>query len=287
MKLRGRKNENRGRSKKSPLRGKGPALAALLICVLLVLIVIRLAAGRSQEDVKKGVQYLQKVDSDEALAKNEKEFKDMQAQELSALLTEASKDGGDSSFDPWSYFNDSVIMGDSRAVGFYVFDYLPQNRVLAEAGNTIQTISESMDTLRSLNPAYIFLCYGLNDVTSGRWDSAEAWISDYDKEIQKLVEAFPDATIVVNSILPVAEDRAVSTNKRVTQVPEYEEAISQYCAEHHVVFVNCDEVAAQHEDMITEDGIHYHRNFYTYWAGEMIVTAYMGDDGQETGENGQ
>ena len=264
---------------------KWPLLAAVVVVVVLTVLLIHALADRKPADVAKGIRYLKKIDSEEALARSEKEIKERQAEQLTAQL-EKSREGDDSSFDPWSYFNDSVIMGDSRAVGFNVFDYLPKNRVLADSGNTIQTIEDSMDDLHALNPSFIFLCYGLNDVTSGRWKSAKAWVEDYGKEIQKLNEEFPDATVAVNSILPTTE-KSVADNERIGQVPDYEEAIRQYCEDHKITFVDCDQIASDHEDLIVEDGIHYHRDFYYYWAAEMIMTAYIGDGSDSSDEAGE
>ena len=55
----------------------------------------------------------------------------------------------------WDSFEDYVFLGDSRVVGYDVFGYLPSERVLAEAGDTINSISDNMDTIRELSPKMI------------------------------------------------------------------------------------------------------------------------------------
>ena len=249
----------------------------ILACVLIAFLVHRSAVKKERAIVDKGVSFLNSIDSEDALAATEKAIKEQRQDAITKLLSDAAKEGEESSFDPWGYFNDSVIMGDSRAVGFYVFEYLPENRVLAAAGNTIQTIDDSLDDLKSINPSYVFLCYGLNDITSGRWASADDWIKDYNSRLKKLKEMFPDTTFVVNSILPTT-DKATATNERVKLVPEYAQALKEYCEKNHVLFVDCDDLASNHEDMVDVDGIHYMKTFYPYWAAEMIVTAYISDD---------
>ena len=272
-----RKNQNRtAKSKTRVIQGVLLVLLALILAVVLV----RCSSTRKERaSIKKGIDYLHSIDSEEELAATEKVIKEQRAAAITQLL--AGEGESEDGFDPWGYFSDSVILGDSRSVGFYLFDYLPQERVMAEPGNTIQTIDGYMDAIKSINPSYIFLCYGLNDVTSGRWDSAEAWISEYREEVKKLHEQFPDTTVVINSILPVVEEKAVSTNERVKLVPEYAAALQQFCETDHILYVNCDETAAEHQDMVDVDGIHYMTTFYPYWAGEMIMTAYIDNEGGE------
>ena len=50
----------------------------------------------------------------------------------------------------WKYFENYVILGDSRAVGFSYFGFLDESRVLAESGATILQVSEKLDELAEL-----------------------------------------------------------------------------------------------------------------------------------------
>ena len=269
----------KNRTAKSKTRVIQGVLLVLLALILAVVLVRCTSTRKEKASVKEGVDYLHSIDSDKELAATEKAVKDQRADAIAQLL--AGEGDSEDEFDPWGYFSDSVILGDSRSVGFYLFDYLPQERVMAEAGNTIQTIDDYMDAIKKINPSYIFLCFGLNDVTSGRWNSPEEWVSDYREDVKKLHEQFPDTTVVINSILPVNEEKAVSTNERVNLVPEYAAALREFCETDQILYVNCDEMAANHEDLLDQDGIHYLRKFYPYWAGEMIMTAYIDNEGGE------
>ena len=57
-----------------------------------------------------------------------------------------------------------MILGDSRAVGFYFHEFLPEEQVMAEGGGIITDATKYLDQLKTLNPDMILLCYGLNDV---------------------------------------------------------------------------------------------------------------------------
>ena len=46
----------------------------------------------------------------------------------------------------WSLFDDAVILGDSRVVGYEFYDFLPDERVLAEGGATIRNVEPGCQT---------------------------------------------------------------------------------------------------------------------------------------------
>ena len=270
-------SRRRKKKKTTSVRAKLIVLLILFACIFIVFMVRRSEIRKERAVVNKGISFLNSVDSDEALASTEKVIKEQRQDAITQLLSKAAEEGSEESFDPWGYFSDSVIMGDSRAVGFYLFEYLPENRTIAAAGNTIETITDAFKDLEAINPSYVFLCYGLNDITSGRWETPEDWIKDYDSQLKKLKKKFPDTTVVINSILPTTK-KALSTSERVKLIPDYAQALRDYCEKNDVLFVDCDQLAANHEDMVDVDGIHYKKEFYPYWAAEMIVTAYIGDD---------
>lgn len=74
-----------------------------------------------------------------------------------------------SELDPFSLFQDFVIMGDSRILHLYNESMLEGRHILAGGGHTIRNIPEYYNEIEALNPSYIFLCYGLNDVSIGYW----------------------------------------------------------------------------------------------------------------------
>ena len=69
----------------------------------------------------------------------------------------------------WDAFDDFVFLGDSRVVGFDVFGILPSDRVLAGSGDTINSITDNIDTVKAFSPKYIFISYGINDIGVGFW----------------------------------------------------------------------------------------------------------------------
>lgn len=179
------------------------------------------------------------------------------------------------SVDVWSYFGNFAVLGDSRAVGFSYYGFMPEDRVFAGSGNTIQNIDDSLDALKSLNPSVIVLAYGLNDISlgisSGMWPTSEDYARAYQSQLVKLQEAVPGARIYVNSILPV-QDTALSRDSSWTKIAEYSEAVGSMCRENGYGFVDCSELVTQHGDLFDPDGIHFQKDFYPYWARTILYT---------------
>ncbi len=183
--------------------------------------------------------------------------------------------------DVWSLFEDYVVLGDSRAVGFYYYDYLEESRTLADGGETIRNVALRMDSIKALNPSYIFLCFGLNDVSIGYWDTPAEYAAEFLEVVQDLNTQLPEATVVVSSILP-AKDPAFERSSKWREIPEYSAAVEQMCQENGIIFVNNDQTAAEHMDLWDSDGIHLGKTFYPYW-GANLIAAVLEHAGPEEG----
>ncbi len=179
----------------------------------------------------------------------------------------------DGSIDVWSLFGESVIMGDSRAVGFYLYEYIPQSRVLAAGGNTIRSIMEHQEELLSLSPETLFLCYGLNDVSVGYWNSPQEYEKEYQEILIQLKELLPNTEIYVNSILP-AQAAGLAVQSAWGNIPEYSDAVKEMCKANDIGWVDCDGIVSEYVDLYDEDGIHVQREFYPYWAAQMMMGVY-------------
>lgn len=201
--------------------------------------------------------------------RREEEIAARKAQERAELIRQIES----GEVDIWSLFEDYVILGDSRAVGFYYFDFLDENRVLAGGGDTIRNVALHMEEIKTLNPAYVFLCYGLNDVSIGYWDTPEEYAAEFLTVIQSLREELPGVTVVVSSILP-ARDPAFELSSKWRNIPQFSEAVARMCQENGIVFSDNDEISEEYADWWQPDGIHVRPEFYPYWATDLILTSY-------------
>lgn len=177
----------------------------------------------------------------------------------------------------WSQFTDYVILGDSRAVGFYVFDFLDKSRVLADGGETIANVQTRMEGIKALNPSYIYLCYGLNDVSIGYWDSKEEYVQAMGETLELLQKELPNAKLIVSSILP-ARDPAFNLDSSWREIPDYSAAVKEYCTAHGIAFADNDAISETHANYWQNDGIHVMPEFYPYWAANLIIASWEDAD---------
>lgn len=256
-----------------------PILPIAIICVLFVAVALLFTlGGKSDQDsvedeISLGIAYLESLEQkDPAVVQQVR--KEIRQRELDAQRDELLSKLTSGNIDPFSLFQDYVVMGDSRAVGFWYRDFLDKGRVLADGGHTIRNIQKQMDTLVSLNPSMIFLCYGLNDRSIGYWDTAESYVAEYVQTVKEIQEKLPNATIVVSSILP-ARDPAFQKSAKWRSLPEWSAALEKACEENGILFANCDKLAEEHPNLWDPDGIHFREEFYPLWASNLVVTLLM------------
>ncbi len=181
----------------------------------------------------------------------------------------------------WSSFDDYVFLGDSRVVGFTVYNLLPEDRVLAQTGDTINAISDQLDQVRSLKPKYIFISYGINDIGIGFWPTAEEYADALAEKLDELHAALPDAEIYVNSILP-ATDEAAAATPVWAGLPEYSEAVRRMCEKKGICFIDNDSLVQEHEDLYAGDGVHLQPDFYHYWGENQLLGVFDHKNGRRT-----
>ena len=210
---------------------------------------------------------------EEARKEHEKEAKREQYQKKREAYLEKLKGNR-----LWDAFDDAVFLGDSRVVGFDVFGLLPPDRVLADAGGTIDSITDSIDTVKAISPKYIFISYGINDIGIGYWPTKEEYAAAFREKIHTLQKELPDAQIFVNSIIPAQED-AVQSYPVWEGLPEYSDAVRQMCEKEKIPFINNDGIVQEHGDLYAEDGIHLQSGFYRYWAENQMLGIFDLENG--------
>lgn len=118
------------------------------------------------------------------------------------------------------YTDGIVIVGDSIASGYKVYNRLPENQVMAVGSLGARNIHDFKVTLNGaeyavkdaisiLKPEYICMSMGMNDLNIG---TKEDFISNYKANIDELRSVSPDSTFIVMAITPIAADSTHSTN---------------------------------------------------------------------------
>ena len=243
-------------------------LAALVIILAVVLIVLKHSRSGKTTEVQAGVTYLESLEAQSA-SDVEAQIKQINKENLAKSREEIIRKLQSGELDVWTQFQDYVLMGDSRAVGYEYWHFLPDDRVIASAGATIREIKNNMEAVAAMNPSYVFLCYGLNDVSIGFWKTPESYVEEFTQILTELQNRIPGVKIIVSSILP-AQDPAFQRSKDWYKIPDYSAACEQMCEDNGWFFANNDEIVEEHRDLYDIDGIHFQQAFYSYWAVNLI-----------------
>lgn len=217
----------------------------------------------STTDLKDGIAYIEALEKAD-ISETEQQIKEIKRAERKAALESGEQD-------VWKYFNDSVILGDSRAVGFEYHGFVDENRVFAEGGATIRNIPDYIEDIKKINPSSIILCFGLNDISIGYWKTSEEYIQELDEMRKLLLDSIPNATVFVNSIIP-AVDPAFEKSEKWRDIPDWNTDIKTHCEEESIPYIDISEVIEEHKDLYDDvDGIHMKKEFYPFWAIAMIM----------------
>lgn len=246
-----------------------PALLLVLLVIFLLLLLPKgdtaAPASLTVQDTAEGLSYLHALEMKDP-GEVETILKEQRRQDRLALMESGE-------LDVWAQLEDAVILGDSRAVGFWYFDWMPQERVLGDAGHRIDLIPDHYETLKALNPAQVFLCYGVNDIGIGYWPAPDLYAAAMDEAVQALQEVLPEADIYICATQRVKEP-GLSRNSVWHDIPEYNAAMKAMCAEKGYAYVDVDDMLAEHGSLWDSDGIHLQKALYPYWAQRMAMAIY-------------
>ena len=170
---------------------------------------------------------------------------------------------------------DVLIMGDSRAQCFLLYELMDEQHCLVMHSTTIYTIRELLDDVEERKPRVIVISYGINDVGLYHDDGVEKYMQDFAGLIEDLRERDPGVIIYVNSIIPCLEseyDRAPNW----MAIPEWNKYIKNYCEEHGIGYIDVTQICKEHEDLYIDDGVHLQEEFYPYW-GSLLASQIASD----------
>ena len=262
---------------------------ALAAGVLAAAMLLGGCSGGDGVDIAQGVAYLEALEQQDPDAVDQI-LRQRRLEQLAREREELLRQIKAGEQDPFPLFQDAVILGDSRAVGFFYYGFVDESRDLTGSGETILDIPKKLDALQAMNPRYVYLAYGLNDIKIGHWGSLQAHISEYLDRVQEIRERLPEAVIVISSVLPYHDPNArtdatgetpptsgssltEADRKRLAQIPEWNRLMADAAREHGVIFVDNSAICQEYENLWEKDGIHVSKSFYPHWGKNLIVAA--------------
>ena len=251
------------------------AVVAVLAFSLVGLLIDSLTKDTAEEDITAaGVEYLELLERKDPSGVM-KVRQDIYDAKIDAQRDQLVAQLNNGTMDPFSMFKDYVLMGDSRAVGFWYHNFLDKSRTFCDGGHTIRKLEEYLDDVVAMNPSTVYLTYGLNDCSSGYWDSVDVWVSEYMRLVQELRDQLPDVVVVVSSI-PQVNDDAYSTSTRWKALDDWNAALKQACKDNSVAYAECSQILIDHPNYLDPvDGHHFRKEFYPYWASCLVAAMLM------------
>lgn len=217
---------------------------------------------------KQGVAYIETMEAVDTTPIEDRIFEEDNLKTVDELLAEFDQDPSA----VWKTLKDydTLIMGDSRAQCFLLYDFMDEQHCLVMHSTTIYTIAELLGDVAERKPHIIVISYGINDVGLYHDYGVENYMADFADLIAQLQEVDPGVRIYVNSIIPCLEseyDRAPNW----MAIPSWNEYIKNYCAEHGIGYIDVTELADAHRDLYIDDGVHLVEDFYPYWGAQIAA----------------
>ena len=242
-------------------------IPALFLLFAVVLIVRGNSGGagvqrHTADEIAEGVEYIRTLESTDITPVQETISSKETISEIESL------ENGDVSV--WSQFSDAVVIGDSRAIGFSYYDLLPEERVLAHYGAYLYEIEDYyLDSLVQLNPKYVFIAIGINDIGNGVWATDEAFANAFGDVMDTIQAYLPNAVIACNSVLTCVEP-ALSDAAMWYEIPSFNEKLEIMCEERGYPYIDNSPLCEELSYLYEPDGIHVQYDFYEPWALNMI-----------------
>lgn len=244
---------------------------SFLVVILVIAGVFFFKDRNKQSTYAQGIAYLEELQNRDENAILEK-IKERDRQER---LQEIADGIGANDERLWALFRDSVILGDSRAVGFKEYGYLPENICLARIGDSILALPQFVQAAAASKPEVIYLSYGANDLSMdiGGDRGEDGYGQVYEEYIKQILELTPNSKIVVNGI--IAPRAGTMTNYTGNgRLEALNAQIQRMCERNNWIYVDNTVLDDNGNAPIYEpDGLHFPASFYPQW-GRHMITAY-------------
>lgn len=169
-----------------------------------------------------------------------------------------------------TYFSDAVFLGDSRTEGFSLYSGLKEGEYLYSVGATVSSVFTKateqtaagkvpmLDALAGMECSKIYIMLGVNELG---WVSSQTFRDQYAQVIDRIQADHPDATVAIQSILPVSQaqdDKKTYVNN--ARIREYNALLEELAEEKGCVYLDIasavsDETGCLRADW-TFDGVH-------------------------------
>lgn len=169
-----------------------------------------------------------------------------------------------------------VVMGDSIASGFHLYDFIPDEHGLAHGSVAIRNLHDftfscegeemdALDAVERLQPAYLYMSMGMNDLNI---ISSEEYNTLYRTEIENILRIAPETNIIVGAITPIEATSDFTSNTRIQEYNAVLQEMVKSFARSNVIYFDAYSILADpatqalREEYSAGDGVHLSTKSY-------------------------
>ncbi len=178
-----------------------------------------------------------------------------------------------------SYFDDAAFIGNSRTQGLMLYTGLQNATFYTAQGLMVDTFFTKKvvgtgegkltipDAMKQQNFKKVYIMLGINELG---WSYEDVFIRKYGELIDEVKRLQPEATVFVQSIMPVSKSKSdrdkVYNNPRIDR---YNELIQEMAKEKGAVYLNVAEAVGLDGGALPEeastDGVHLNKEYCVKW----------------------
>lgn len=181
-----------------------------------------------------------------------------------------------------NYFADAVFIGNSRTLGLQMYGGVADTTFWTSVGLTVTDVFSKQivqlngqwltvaDALKQYSYSKVYIMLGMNELG---WVYESVFKENYGRIIDVIKESHPDATIYVQSIIPVSKWKETNDSGNGTytnaNVIRLQKTLVELCQEKDVNYVNVAEVMQDTDGCLfsqaTNDGAHLTAEYCKIW----------------------
>lgn len=177
-----------------------------------------------------------------------------------------------------TYFDDVLFLGDSRTEGFHLYSGLKTGSYLYATGATVESVFTKsvntpkgkmpmLDALAQMDCGKIYVMLGVNELG---WNGTDIFRNQTAKMIERIRTDHPDATLVIQSILPVsAKQDAKHSYVNNQRISAYNQVLQELAEQYELPYLNVAEAVSDENGYLRADwnfdGVHLNKAGCQAW----------------------
>ena len=193
-----------------------------------------------------------------------------------------------------AWFNDAVVLGDSRSQGLILYNGLSNCTSLAVKSLSVTNYTSKEATVPGLGTDTVanmigkvggkrfYLIFGMNDMGLPK---AEAFGEYFGRLVDLVQRTHPDADIYVQAVLPVTklkEASGAANGFTLERVNNFNEQLLALCREKHLWYLDIPPALVDEEGYLLDDaswdGVHLNADYCKTWLAYLLTHVVLPED---------